>query len=151
MGSSIWEYLWLLAHVTAPEPSEDETSVGIVDHGNPVPTFRIAADLKRSREATLANLERLEAGNYIKRSAAAGHAYDYRVKILLEGQDCLHGPAYTPPVEIDPSHLRLAYLRGRRQLFQSGIAEKTLVDATQDIHKSLQNALQPPHDLRKFF
>src|SRR6202011_4458129 len=68
-----------------------------------------------------------------------------------QSQDCLHGPAYTPPVEIDPSHLRLAYLRGRRQLFQSGIAEKTLVDATQDIHKFLQNALQPPHDLRKFF
>src|ERR1700730_5152917 len=68
-----------------------------------------------------------------------------------QSQDCLHGPAYTPPVEIDPSHLRLAYLRGRRQLFQSGIAEKTLVDATQDIHKSLHNALQPPHDLRKFF
>jgi hypothetical protein len=45
-------------------------------------TSRIAADLKRSREATLANLERLEVGNYISRSAAAGHAYSYRVFIL---------------------------------------------------------------------
>ena len=55
-----------------------------VDHGNPVPTSRIAADLRRSKEATLANLEKLEAGNYIERSAAAGHAYDYRVCILLD-------------------------------------------------------------------
>jgi biotin operon repressor len=82
MGSSVWDYLWLLKHVTDVEPGENETSVGIVDHGNPVPTNRIAADLKRSREATLANLERLEAGNYINRSAAAGHAYTYRVCIL---------------------------------------------------------------------
>lgn len=83
MGSSIWEYLWLLTHVTTTEPGENETSVGMVDHGNPIPTSRIAADLKRSREATLVNLERLEAGNYISRSAAAGHAYTYRVCILL--------------------------------------------------------------------
>jgi hypothetical protein len=82
MGSSIWEYLWLLAHVTTAEPGENETSVGVVDHGNAIPTSRIATDLKRSREATLANLERLEAGNYISRSAAAGHAYSYRVRIL---------------------------------------------------------------------
>ncbi|MGH9546639.1 MAG: hypothetical protein ACRD23_15635 [Terriglobales bacterium] len=81
MGSSIWEYLWLLAHVTDVEPGENETSVGIVERGIPVPTSRIAADLKRSREATLANLERLEAGNYVKRSASVGHAYEYRVYI----------------------------------------------------------------------
>jgi hypothetical protein len=42
---------------------------GIVDHGNAVPTSRIAADLKRSREATLLDVERLEAGNYISRLA----------------------------------------------------------------------------------
>jgi hypothetical protein len=59
-------------------------SVGIVDHGNPVPTNRIATDLGRSRETTLTNLDKLEAGNYIERSAAVGHAYDYRVKILLK-------------------------------------------------------------------
>lgn len=82
MGSSIWEYLWLLAHVTADEPGENETCVGIVDYGNPIPTSRIASDLKRSREATLVNLERLEAGNYINRSAAAGHAYSYQIYIL---------------------------------------------------------------------
>ena len=85
MGSSIWEYLWLRAHVTAEDGTCIGKSVGIVNHGQPVPTSRIAADLKRSREATLANLEKLEAGNYIERSAAAGHAYDYRVRILLEG------------------------------------------------------------------
>jgi hypothetical protein len=79
--ADIWEYLWLLAHVTAAEPGENETFMGIVDSGNPIPTSRIAADLKRSREATLVNLERLEAGNYIKRSASAGHAYKYRVCI----------------------------------------------------------------------
>jgi hypothetical protein len=82
MGSSIWEYLWLLAHVTAGEPDENETCVGIVERGNPIPTSRIASDLKRSREATLVNLERLEAGKYISRSAAAGHAYSYRIYIL---------------------------------------------------------------------
>jgi hypothetical protein len=83
MGSSIWEYLWLVAHVTAAAPDGNGHSVGIVDQGNPVPTSRIAAGLRRSREATLANLEKLEDGNYIKRSAAAGHAYDYQVRILL--------------------------------------------------------------------
>ena len=82
MGSSIWEYLWLLAHVTAGEPGENETCLGIVDRGNPIPTSRIAGDLKRSREATLVNLEKLEAGNYISRSAAAGRAYTYRIYIL---------------------------------------------------------------------
>jgi hypothetical protein len=59
--------------------------VGIVDHGNPIPTSRIASDLKRSREATLVNLERLEAGNYISRSAAVGHAYSYRIRIPASG------------------------------------------------------------------
>ena len=49
-------------------------SVGSVDDGRPVPTSRIAADLKRSREATLAILARLDAGDYIERSTAAGHA-----------------------------------------------------------------------------
>ena len=81
MGSSIWEYLWLVKHVTAIEPGGSEIPVGIVDHGKPIPTSRIAADLKRSREATLVNLERLEAGNYISRLASAGHAYSYRVFI----------------------------------------------------------------------
>jgi hypothetical protein len=38
----------------------------------------------RSREATLANMEKLAAGNYIERSADADHAYTYRVRILLE-------------------------------------------------------------------
>jgi hypothetical protein len=80
MGSSIWEYLWLRAHVTT-ERERNGQPVGIVNEGRPVPTSRIAADLNRSREATLANLERLEAGNYIERSAATGHAYDYRVLI----------------------------------------------------------------------
>jgi biotin operon repressor len=84
MRSSIWEYLWLLAHVTAEDSRSNGESLGIVEHGNPVPTSRIAADLGRSRDATLTNLERLEAGNYIERSAAVGHAYDYRVKILLK-------------------------------------------------------------------
>ena len=85
MGSSVWEYLWLVAHVTAEDPDSNGKSVGIVEYGNPVPTSRIAADLQRSREATLANLERLEAGRYIKRSAAVGHAYDYRVRVVLDG------------------------------------------------------------------
>jgi hypothetical protein len=68
MGSSIWEYLWLRAHVTSEAPDVDGNSVGVVNHGKPVPTSRIAADLWRSREAALANLERLEAGNYLERS-----------------------------------------------------------------------------------
>jgi hypothetical protein len=84
MGSSIWEYLWLRAHVTTEDFAGNGKSVGIVEGGRPVPTSRIAADLRRSREATLANLEKLEAGDYIERSAAAGHAYDYRVCILHE-------------------------------------------------------------------
>ncbi len=84
MGSSIWEYLWLRAHVTTERRCNGK-SVGIVDDGRPVATNRIAADLKRSREATLANMERLAAGDYIERSADAGHAYKYRVQILLEG------------------------------------------------------------------
>ena len=75
MGSSIWEYLWLVAHVS----SNNDWQPAIVDHGRLVSTRRIAADLKRSREAVLANLERLEAGNYIARSAVAGHAYSYKV------------------------------------------------------------------------
>jgi hypothetical protein len=82
MGASIWEYLWLQAHVTDESPDGDGGSVGIVEHGKPVSTSRIATDLQRSREATLVNLEKLEAGNYINRAAAPGHAYSYRVCIL---------------------------------------------------------------------
>jgi biotin operon repressor len=82
MGSSIWEYLWLLAHVTAEDSGSNGKSLGIVEHGNPVPTNRISADLGRSRDATLTNLERLEIGNYIERSAAVGHAYEYKVQLL---------------------------------------------------------------------
>jgi biotin operon repressor len=79
MGSSIWEYLWLVAHVT----SDQDGDLGVVEHGKPVSTGRIATDLNRSREAVLANLEKLEAGNYVDRSAAVGHAYSYRVRIRL--------------------------------------------------------------------
>jgi len=85
VSSSVREYLWLIAHVTAAAPDGNGHWVGIVEDGEPVPTSRIAAGLKRSREATLANLEKVEDGNYISRSAAAGHAYDYRVRILLKG------------------------------------------------------------------
>jgi hypothetical protein len=59
--------------------------MGIVDDGRAVPTSRIAADLRRSREATLANMGKLAAGDYIERLANAGRAYRYRVRILLEG------------------------------------------------------------------
>jgi len=83
MGSSVWEYLWLRAHVTTERECNGKT-VGIVDDGRPIPTSRIAAELRRSRESTLANLEKLEAGNYLERSAAAGHAYNYRVRIRFE-------------------------------------------------------------------
>jgi hypothetical protein len=86
MGSSIWEYLWLKAHVTTEDPAGNGKSVGVVDGGRPVSTRRIAADLRRSREATLANMEKLAAGNYIERWADAGHAYKYRVHILLDEQ-----------------------------------------------------------------
>ena len=75
MGPSIWEYLWLRAHVS----SEDDVEPAIVDQGKPVSTRRIAAELSRSREAVLENLGRLEAGRYILRSAATGRAYSYRV------------------------------------------------------------------------
>jgi hypothetical protein len=83
MGSSIWEYLWLRAHVTSERECDGEP-VGIVDGGRPVPTNRIAAELRRSRETTLANMGKLAAGNYIERLADAGHAYSYRVRVLLE-------------------------------------------------------------------
>jgi hypothetical protein len=82
MGSSIWEYLWPLGHVTAEDLGGNGKSLGIVEHGNPVPTNRIACDLGRSSAATLTNLERLEAGNYIERSAAVGHAYEYKVQLI---------------------------------------------------------------------
>jgi biotin operon repressor len=70
--------------VTAEDPGDGGKSLGIVESGNPVPTNRIAADLGRSRDATLTNLGRLEAGNYIERSAAVGHAYEYKVQLLTE-------------------------------------------------------------------
>jgi hypothetical protein len=72
----------LRAHVTADGSDSNGRPAGIVAHGNPVPTSRIAEGLRRSREAALANLEKLEAGDYIERAAAVGHAYSYRVRIL---------------------------------------------------------------------
>ena len=84
MGSSIWEYLWLLAHVTKENSAANGKALGVVDFGNPIPTNRIAIALGRSRDATLTNLEKLEAGNYIERSAAVGHAYEYKVQLFTE-------------------------------------------------------------------
>jgi DNA-binding MarR family transcriptional regulator len=81
LGASIWEYLWLRAHATIAGDGEDEPAM--VDHGRPIPTNRIARELGRSREAVLSNLERLEAGNYIVRSGAPGHAYRFRVATRL--------------------------------------------------------------------
>jgi len=81
LGASVWEYLWLRAHVTGASDSDEEPA--IVDHGRPIPTNRIASELGRSREAVLCNLERLEAGNYIVRSGAPGHAYRFRVVTRL--------------------------------------------------------------------
>jgi hypothetical protein len=74
--------LWLRAHVTEETTDGNGNRVGVVDNGHAVPTNRIAADLGRSREATLANLERLEARDYIQRSADVGCAYNYRVQLL---------------------------------------------------------------------
>jgi hypothetical protein len=68
---------------THPESMEDENTILTSDFPHTVrESLEKKYGLKRSREATLANLERLEAGNYISRSAAAGHAYSYRVRIL---------------------------------------------------------------------
>jgi len=81
IGAGVWELLWLLLHVTACEPDGNGGSVGVVDDGKPVATLRIATELRRSREAALVNLGKLDAGNYIQRWAAPGHAYTYRVCI----------------------------------------------------------------------
>jgi biotin operon repressor len=75
MGPSIWEYLWLLDHVS----SADDIQPAIVNCGKPISTRQIAEELNRSREAVLVNLNRLEAGRYIQRSGSSGHAYSYRV------------------------------------------------------------------------
>ena len=75
MGASIWEYLWLRANVL----SGDDVEPALVAHGKPISTRRIAEELRRSREAVRANLDRLEAGRYILRWGAAGHAYKYKV------------------------------------------------------------------------
>jgi len=81
LGASVWEYLWLRAHATSAGDSDEEPA--IVDHGRPIPTNRIASELGRSRETVLSNLERLEAGNYIVRDGAPGHAYRFRVSTRL--------------------------------------------------------------------
>lgn len=81
LGASIWEYLWLRAHATSTSDGDDE--LAMVDHGRPIPTNRIASELGRSREAVLSSLEKLEAGNYIMRSGAPGHAYRFRVVTRL--------------------------------------------------------------------
>src|SRR5215469_8960182 len=81
-------------------------------------------------------------------SGVAGPGLDCHILPECEcGSGC---NTYPWSVEIDASHFGLPYLRGRRQLFQSGIAEKALVHATQRVHKSFQNALQLCHNLRKF-
>jgi hypothetical protein len=43
------EYLWLLAHVTAVEPGENETSIGVVDQANPPSQRAELPPMKRSR------------------------------------------------------------------------------------------------------
>src|ERR1035438_9365948 len=57
--------------------------------------------------------------------------------------------AYPWFIEVDSAHLALADLRRRRKLFQGLVGDKTLVDARQGIHESLQDAFQKRDDLRK--
>ena len=59
MGSSIWGNICgCFAHVAAEDlGGNGKSPLGIVEHGKPVPTNRIAGDLETvSRDATLTNL-----------------------------------------------------------------------------------------------
>ena len=86
-------------------------TLGIVEHGNPVPTNRIATDLGRSRDATLTNLERLETATTSSAQPLRGTHTDIRCS-LLQGDVRVEHPRFgtaAPIVAIK----RLQSRRGR--------------------------------------
>jgi hypothetical protein len=79
IGAAIWEYLWLLDHVTSDEPHDDGTFLGVVQFGNPVGAERIAHDLMESVETAKANLRKLADAGYVRRKLVVGGGYIYTV------------------------------------------------------------------------
>jgi hypothetical protein len=76
MGIAIWEYLWLLEHVTEDKPDGDGKYKGIVRYGHAISATEIAKDLRQSLRATQSNLRKLTRDAYITRHlTSAGYSY----------------------------------------------------------------------------
>src|ERR1035441_227080 len=76
MGIAIWEYLWLLEHVTEDKPDGDGKFSGIVRYGQAISATEIANDLKQSLCVTQSNLRKLARDGYITRHlTSAGYSY----------------------------------------------------------------------------
>jgi hypothetical protein len=79
MGSAIWEFLWLLDHVTSDEPSGDGKFDGIVQFGNPISAAKISSELDESVDTAKVNLRRLESEGYVIRQWVLGAGHNYTV------------------------------------------------------------------------
>ncbi len=79
MGAAIWEYLWLLDHVTSDEPDGAGKFMGIVQFGNPISAELIARDLKESADTAKVNLRKLWSEGYVRRTRVVAAGYTYRV------------------------------------------------------------------------
>jgi len=58
-------------------------------------------------------------------------------------------PAHPGLVQIDPTDLGFADLARCRKLFQHIIGDETWIDATESVHKPMQDAFGLGHDLGK--
>lgn len=72
IGSSIWEFLWLISHETK--------MAGKVLNGSPITVSRIAEELGSTAQTTKRNLENLEKQGYITRKRKSrGLIYSYSI------------------------------------------------------------------------
>jgi hypothetical protein len=79
MGAAVWEYLWLLDHVTSDEPGEDGKFLGIVQFGQALSAETVSRDLKESLDTAKVNLRKLCAEGYVSRRRVVGAGYAYVV------------------------------------------------------------------------
>jgi hypothetical protein len=79
MGATVWEYMWLLDHITSDEPDGDGKFSGVVQYGTPIDAEIVARALKESIDTAKTNLRKLEVAGYVSRQRVVGAGYSYIV------------------------------------------------------------------------
>jgi hypothetical protein len=107
IGGALWEFVWCLDKITV-----ERDGVGLVLGGAPVKTERIVRELKGSdKETVRRHMERLEAGNFIRRRRTP---YGFVIEVLNSRKFGIWKREEKPQNDDSPSE------RNRKKQFQTG-------------------------------